>query len=120
MLFAKKERKKVFVQTNTIEKIAKTIQSEETPTFDDLFILFELFHTEMSFFSSLGRMIEGPGEPYVLSESGNIAMGSTKKFLKDKMYNRCCRGNILLAAAMKGLHFKKFLKDFNEKLTKVY
>ena len=40
-------------------------------------------------------------------------MGYMNKFLKDKMYNRCRRGNILLAAAMQGLYFK-ILKDFNE------
>ena len=58
-------------------------------------------------------MIEGSGGPYVLSESDIVAVGSMNKFLKGKMYNRCCRGNILLAAATQGLHFKKFLKDFN-------
>ena len=33
-----------------IAKIEKRIQSKETPTFDNLFILFGSFHTEMSFF----------------------------------------------------------------------
>ena len=33
-----------------IAKIAKRIQSKETPTFDNLFILFRSFHTEMPFF----------------------------------------------------------------------
>ena len=92
----------------TIAKI-KRIQSEETPTFDNLFILFGSFHTEMSFFSSLGRIIEGSGGPYVLSESDIVAMGSTNKFLKGKMYNKCRRGNILSAAA---IHFKKVFKRF--------
>ena len=49
----------------------------------------------MSFFSSLGRMIEGSGGPYALSESDIVAVGSMNKFLKVKMYNRCRRGNIL-------------------------
>ena len=40
-------------------------------------------------------MIEGPGVPYVLSESNIVAVGSINKFLKGKMYNRCRRGNIL-------------------------
>ena len=37
-----------------IAKIAKRIQSEETTTFDNRFILFGSFHPDMSFFSSLG------------------------------------------------------------------
>ena len=32
------------------------------------------------------------------------------------MFNRCGKGSILLAVAMQGLHFKKFLKDFNENI----
>ena len=43
-------------------------------------------------------------------------MGFIKKFLKGKMYKRCRRRNILLAAAMQGLHFKEFLKDFNKNI----
>ena len=34
------------------------------------------------------------------------------------MHNRCRRWNILLAEAMQGLHFNKFLNDFNEKIDK--
>ena len=98
----------------TSAKIAKIIQYEETPSFDNLFIFFESFYTEMSFFSSLGRMIEGSCGPYVLSECDIVVVGSINKILKGKMYNICCRGNILLAAAMQILHFKKFLNDFNE------
>ena len=29
------------------------------------------------------------------------------------MYNRCRRGNLLLSAALQGLHFKKFIDDVN-------
>ena len=34
------------------------------------------------------------------------------------MYNRCCRGNILLTAVMQGLHFKKILKKLSESIDK--
>ena len=34
-----------------------------------------------------------------------------KRFLKGKMYNRCCRGHLLLSSAFHGLHFKRFLED---------
>ena len=37
---------------------------------------------------------------------------------KRKMYNRCCRGNILLTAVMQGLHFKKILKKLSESIDK--
>ena len=67
----------------------------------------------MKFFSSRGRMKEGSGGPYVLSENNVEAIASINKFLKGKMYNKYCRGNILLAAAMQGLHFHK---DFNENI----
>ena len=53
-------------------------------------------------------MIEGSSGTYVLSEGDIVAMGSLKNILKGKMYNRCRRGIILLAAAVQGLHFKKF------------
>ena len=32
------------------------------------------------------------------------------------MYNGCRRENTLQVAAMQGLHFEKFLKDFNENI----
>ena len=50
----------------TTIKIAKRIQSEETLIFDNLFIFFGSFHTEMSLFLSLRKMIEGSGGPYAL------------------------------------------------------
>ena len=72
---------------------------------------FGSFHIELSFFSSLGRIIEGSGGRYVLSVSSIIAMRSMNKFLKGKMYNRCRRDNILLSNAMHGLHFQKFFEN---------
>ena len=57
-------------------------------------------------------MREESGGTYV-PKSDIVALGSMNKFLKGKTYNRCRRGNI---ARMQGLHFKKFLKDFNENI----
>ena len=94
-----------------VAKIAKQLQCTEPPTFDDIFIMFGSFHIELSIFSSLGRLIEGSGGPFVLSESSVIAAGSLNKFLKGKMYNRCKRGNILLATALHALHFRKFCQE---------
>ena len=42
-----------------------------------------------------------------------IAGGSIKKFLKGKLYNRCRRGNLLLAIAMHGLRLERFIEDMN-------
>ena len=94
-----------------IAKIAKQIQDAERPLFDNVFIMFGSFHTEMSFFGSVGRLIEGSGGPFVMTETEVIAPGSMIKFLKGKMYNRCRRAHILFSAAMHGLHFQRFLTD---------
>ena len=89
-----------------VAKIAKQIQATEKPLFDNVFIMFGSFHIEMSYFSSLGRIIEGSGGPYVLTEMEAVAPGSLNKFLKGKMYNRCRRVHILFSTA---------LHDFYEK-----
>ena len=94
-----------------LAKIAMQIQAAESPAFDNVFVMFGSFHTEMSFFGSLGRFIEGSGGPYVMTESNVIAAGSLNKFLKGKMYNRCRRVHILFSTAMHSLHFEQFLKD---------
>ena len=94
-----------------IAKIAKQLQVEEAPEFDDLFIQFGQFHIALSFLSSLGHIIEGSGGPYILIEAGLVAPGSMNKFLKGKMYNRCRRGHVSLSTAMHGLHFERFVED---------
>ena len=73
-------------------KIAGHIQIEESPKFDKCFIQFGQFHALLSTYSSLGTMIGGEWRTMYLSEADMIAMGSMRKFLKDKMYNRCKRG----------------------------
>ena len=71
-----------------IATIAKRIQTEECPAYVNFFIIFGSFHIELSFFSSLGKCIEGSGGSYILSECDIAAMGSMNKSLKGKMYNR--------------------------------
>ena len=72
-----------------IPKVAKQIQCEEYPTFNSIFVMFSGFHVEQNVFSAIGKIIEGSGGPYILSESGAIATGSLPQFLKGKMYYRC-------------------------------
>ena len=64
--------------------------------------MFGSFHIELSFFSSLGKFIEGSGGPYILSECDIAAMGS-----------------IILAVSMEGLHFERCLNKnyFDDKET---
>ena len=72
-----------------IAKVAKQIQCEEYPTFNSIFVMFGGFHVEQNVFSAIGKIIEGSGGPYILSESGAIATGSLPQFLKGKMHYRC-------------------------------
>ena len=57
-------------------------------------------------------MLEGSGVAYLPSEAQIIACGSINKFLKQKPYNHCRCGNLLLAA-MHGLHLERFIEDIN-------
>ena len=70
--------------------------------------MFGSFRIEFSFFSSLGKFVEGSGGPYILYECDIVAMGFMNKFLKGKMYNRCGMGSMVLAVSMEGLHFERF------------
>ena len=91
-------------------KIAKRIQRKEAPQFNNVFIIFGSFHIETTFFSSLGRIIEDSGGPYILSESFVVAIGSMNKFLRGKVYNKCRRCRILLSAASHGLNLKQIFE----------
>ena len=83
------------------------------PEFENVFVQFGQFHTEANIFSSLGKVIEGSGGPYLLTEANVVAVDSMKWFLKGKMYNRCRRGHLLLASAFHGLHFKCIIDDIS-------
>ena len=73
--------------------------------------MFGAFHIEASIFSAIGKLNEGSGGPYLLTESDVIAPGSMNRFPKGKMYNCCRRGHIILSTALHGLHFQSFLMD---------
>ena len=75
--------------------------------------MFGQFHIEGNIFSGIGKLLEGSGGPYLLSEARVVAMGSLNRFLKGKMYNRCRRSHLLLSTALHGLHFKRFMEDLN-------
>ena len=96
-----------------IAKIGKRIQCAEHPRFENIFIQFGQFHSEINVFASLGKLIEGSGGPYILGEAGVIAIGSINKLLKGKIYNRCRRCHLLLSTALHGMNFEKLIDDFN-------
>ena len=96
-----------------VAKIARQIQIQNSPKFDDCFIQFGQFHTILSLFLSIDKILEGNGAAYLLSKGKIIAGGSINKFLRGKSYNRCRRGNLLLATEMYGLHLERFIEDMN-------
>ena len=106
-----KQRQALVTCDLAIAKIAKRIQSGESPVYDNLFIMFGSFHIKLFFFSLLGKFIEGSGGPFILSECDIIAMGSMNNFSKGQMYNLCRRGNVILAVSMEALHFERFLNE---------
>ena len=93
-----------------IAKIVERIQCEETSQIDNVFIMVGSFHIEMACFSSPGKIIDGSGGPYILSEISVVAMGAINKFLRGKVYHRCSRGYILLSTAIHGLHLEQFFE----------
>ena len=58
-----------------IAKLAFKIQSEESPRFDNVFVLLGSFPIEMAFFHALGKFVEESGGSTILNECGVIANG---------------------------------------------
>lgn len=92
---------------------ALTIQSEESPKFDNLFIQLGSFHIELSFFKAIGKFSDDSGGPYILRESSALAEGSMEPFLSGQHYNRCKIVHPIFAAALRKLHFEEFLKTLD-------
>lgn len=103
-----------------IANVALTIQSEESPKFDNLFIQLGSFHIELSLFKAIGKFIDDSGGPYILRESSALAEGSLDAFLSGKHYNRCKRIHPIFAAALRKLHFEEFLKTLDHTFIEEY
>ena len=67
-----------------VAKIVRQIQIQNSPKFDDCFIQFGQFHTILSLFLSIEKILEGNGAAYLLSKGKIIAGGSINKFLRGK------------------------------------
>ena len=94
-----------------IAKPASQIQEVESPTFDNVFIMFGTFHIMMTYFSSIGFFIDGSGGDTIMIDTEILSSGSLKGFLSGKHYNRCKRLHLMLATALQALHFKIFLDE---------
>ena len=71
-----------------VAKPAMQIQQAESPKFDNIFICFGPFHTELAYFGVLGYLLDGSGGPQLLTETEVLAPGSLNGFLLGKHYNR--------------------------------
>ena len=106
-----------------VAKLAMQIQAQEAPKYDKSFINFGAFHITLTYFASLGFILEESGGPQILIESEVLASGSLNGFISGRHYNRCKRLHPLLTQAMKRLHFKQFVEmcplpdDFVSQLT---
>ena len=78
-----------------------------------IFIWLGYFHTEMTFFSAIGK-VNFKESPYMLSECNVLAKGSLRPFLSGKHYNRCKRPHEILSLSMEVLHVKFFMNSLND------
>ena len=92
-------------------KVAFSIQSEGSPKFDRLFIMLDIFHIQMAFFSVIGKYVDHSGSQHILKESSVLAEGSQKGFISGKHFNRCKRVHPLLSASIELLHFRGFTEN---------
>ena len=53
-----------------------SIQAEESPEFDDVFVALGSFHVELAFFSAIGKIINESGAPHFLNELEILKPGS--------------------------------------------
>ena len=58
-----KQRQAFVTYELAIAKIAKRIQSEESPVYNNLFIMFGSFHIELSFFHHLENLLKVQVDP---------------------------------------------------------
>ena len=110
-----------------VAKLALSIQAEESPTFDNVFVCFGAFHLQMAFHSALCHYLADSGGPQILTDTGVLAPGSLNGFISGKHYNRCKRLHTLLGLAVQSLHFQQFLdehgplpEDFMQNLQKLH
>lgn len=95
-----------------VAKTAHRIQVTSHPEFDDVFIMFGVFHIFMCYFRAIGKVIAESGGPAMLTESGVLAPGSLRGFIECLNYNRCKRLHPMLALALETLLFRRFMHGY--------
>ena len=60
-----------------VAKVARQIQLQNSPKFGDCFIQFGQFHTILSLFSSIGKILKVSGAAYLLSERSLLVVPLT-------------------------------------------
>ena len=98
-----------------VAKMARQIQIQNSPEFDDCFIQSGQLKPVLSVISPITKTLEGSGTVYLLSEVKIIiAGGSINKFQRGKSYSRCRSGSLLLSTTMHGLHLERFIEDMRQ------
>lgn len=64
---------------------------------------------------AIGKFIDSSGIPKLMIESGILAEGSMKGILSGTHFNRCKKLHVVAALSFKILHFKSFLRNYEEK-----
>ena len=98
-----------------VAKKAHKILVTDQPEFDDVFIMFGVFHIQICHFRSIGKMIAQTDGSELLIESGVLASISLRRLIECYNFNRCKRLHQMFALAMEILHFRQFLSEYPEK-----
>lgn len=96
-----------------IVKIALQIQSEEKPTFQNLFIHLGDFYIMLAYFKGVGKFIDGCGLSHIMIESQLLASGSVNGFISGKHFNRCKRLHPLVALGLQMLQVEQFVIEYD-------
>lgn len=123
---------------------AYKIKTEKSDEFNRLFVNLGPFHIELSYFKvsifiyiiriaslafcvfiksifiilylkAIGKLIDSSGICEIMVNTGLMAAGSIKGIIGGTHYNRCKRVHPIAALAFKIIHFKRFLKSYDEK-----
>ena len=85
-----------------IAQRAIKIQMTEQPRFDNIFIMFGVFHVQLCLVRSIRKIIKESEMPEMLVEANVLASGSLKGFFVEcKSFNRCKHLHTILALAFR-------------------
>ena len=72
----------------SIAKLASQIQTQDSPQFDNVFIMFGAFHIQMAYFNCIGFFIDGRGGKTIMLDCEVLAQGSLNGFISAGHFNR--------------------------------